>query len=212
MENSIERTIQRTRQYWYIDGFGEILTSVILILLAVLNAISGLPMFSSISGLFISIGYPLIVLIGVIWGRKLVKTLKEKFTFPRTGYIQYIQPAPSIRRKKAITAGMIAFAISFLTVIFTRGLDDRWLTLGTGLIFAAFLVYFALQIPLNRFYWLAAWAVAISIFAGWLSVDAAFQTAILLGGIGLGWLVSGLYALKSYMDNTQSVDTETGEI
>jgi MFS family permease len=211
MQNSIEQTIQRTRQYWYIDGFGEILTGVILLLLAILNLLSGLMISSPIAGLIISIGYPLVVLAGVIGGRKFVRTLKEKFTFPRTGFIQYNQPAPSIRKKRAITAGTVAFSISILTVIFARGLDDRWVTLGTGLIFAAFLVFFAMQIPLTRFYWLAAWSVAVSIVAGMLPVAGAFQTAILLGGISLGWLAGGGYALKTYLDNTQSTAPGIGD-
>jgi hypothetical protein len=212
MQNTIEQTMQRTRQYWYIDGFGEMLTGVVFLLLAVINVLNGLFASLPIAGLFVGIGYPLIILAGTIGGRKLVKTLKEKFTFPRTGFVQYIQAAPSARKKRAITAGVVAFSVSVVTFVFTRGLDTQWITLGTGLIIAAFMVYLAVQVPLNRFYMLAAWTVIISIIATWLPVNDTFQTAILLGGVSLGWLASGIYALKKYLENSQPVDAGTGEI
>jgi hypothetical protein len=174
-----------------------------MLLLAAMNVLSEMVAPSSVAALYVGIGYPLIILIGAIGGRRLVKTLKEKITFPRTGYVQYIQSTPSDRTKRAVTAGAVAFVVSIATFVIARGLDARWVTLGTGLIIAAFIVYFAVQIPLNRFYLLAAWAVIIGFFAAWLPVSETFQTAILLGGISLGWLAGGMYALVRYIHETQ---------
>jgi hypothetical protein len=117
MNNTIESTIHRTRQYWYIDGFNEILTGLIFLLLGAINCISGILSPSMGSAVMVGIGYPLVILGGMFAGRIWVRMLKEKITYPRTGYVKYIQPERSSRAKRMVTAFFVAFVVSIITMI-----------------------------------------------------------------------------------------------
>ncbi|HEX7556407.1 MAG TPA: hypothetical protein VF338_07265 [Leptolinea sp.] len=212
MNEKIEHTIQRTRQYWYVDGFSEILTGSVFLLLGIINFLGGIIAPSMGTALFVGIGYPAVIIVATFAGRQWVKKLKGKITFPRTGYVKYIQIQRSSRWKRAATAFFVAFTVSVVSIVIARGLDPFWIVLGTGLIIAAFIGYLAVQIPLNRFYLLAIWTVAVGLGAAFLSVSEDFQMSLLLGGCGLGWLAGGIYALVQYLRETlpanQGLDEE----
>lgn len=207
MNNTIENTIQRTRQYWYIDGFSEILTGIIFILLGAINCISGIISPSIGSAAMVGIGYPLIILGGMFGGRVWVRSMKEKVTYPRTGYVKYIQPKRSSRTRRMITAFFVAIAVSIITMVISKGLDPFWIVLGTGLLIAAFIGYMAVQVPLNRFFLLAVWMALVSLVCAFLPVSEDLQMGFLLTGGGLGWLASGLVTLLDYLKNTEPADS-----
>jgi hypothetical protein len=207
MNQTIEGTMQRTRQYWYIDGFSEMLTGLVFLLLGIVNCISGIVSPSAGSAVMVGIGYPLIILGGTFAGRGWVRFLKEKITYPRTGFVKYIQPERSSRTKRIVTAFFVAISVSIVTMVVLRGLDPYWVVLGTGLIIAAFIGYLGVQVPLNRFFILALWVVVVSLISASFPLSEDIQMGILLGGSGLGWLVSGLITLLSYMKNTRPAKT-----
>jgi hypothetical protein len=211
MQNSLEQTVIRTRQYWYIDGFIEMLTGVVFILLATLNALSGWIEPLPAAGLFIGIGFPVVILGGILLGGRVVKYFKNRITFPRTGFIQYAQPEPSIRRKKAIKAGAVSGVISILFGIFASGFNPSVITIGTGLLIAIMMVVFAVRIPLKRFYITALFTVFFGIIGVTFKLEPPFQTAILLFGTGITLISSGLYSLSKYLAATQPSDTGAGE-
>lgn len=207
MNNTIESTIHRTRQYWYIDGFNEILTGLIFLLLGANNCISGILSPFMGSAVMVGVGYPLVILGGMFAGRIWVRMLKEKITYPRTGYVKYIQPERSSRAKRMVTAFFVAFVVSIITMIISRGLNPFWVVLGTGLMIAAFIGYMAVQVPLNRFFLLAVWVAAVSLVCAFLPVSEDIQMGYLLVGGGLGWLASGLITLFFYLKNTKPVES-----
>jgi len=211
MNATIKSTIERTRQYWYIDGFSEMLTGLVFLLLGTINILSGIYPPSFGSAVTVGIGYPLVILIGTFGGRKWVKSLKEKITFPRTGYVKYIQPERSSRVKRMGTAFFVAIMVSIITMVISRGLDPFWVVLGTGLLIAAFIAYLAVQIPLNRFLLLAIWVVIVSLISARILVSEDIQMGILLGGSGIGWLVSGGLSLLHYLRETKSASPEMDE-
>jgi hypothetical protein len=203
MNDTIKTTVERTRQYWYIDGFGEMLTGLVFLLLGIINVISGILAPSTGTSLLVGIGYPIIILGATFIGRGWVRSLKEKITYPRTGYVEYIHSTPNARIKRGVTAFLVAFVLAIVSFVFAHRLEPFWVTFGTGLSIAAFIIYLAMQVPLNRFYLLAIWTVAVSLLAAYLQVGEAFQNAILLGGCGLGWLTGGALSLMHYLRVTQ---------
>jgi len=209
MNKTIENTVQRTRQYWYIDGFAEILTGMVFLLLGVINFISLYLHPSPGSAVLVGVGYPLVILAGVFGGRVWVRSMKEKITFPRTGLVEYKKPERGPRVKRAVTVMFVAFAISILTMIFSRGLEPFWIVLGTGFLIASFIAYLAFQVPLNRFYVLAGWVMAVSCVSARLSVSEDMQMAILLAGTGIGYLAGGVWALAHYLQQTQMTTPES---
>jgi hypothetical protein len=201
MTTTIKNTIERTRQYWYVDGFSELLVGAIFVVLGLLNGAALIVKPSIGSSVIVGIGYPLVILGGVIFGNKWVRSMKEKVTYPRTGYVKYIQPERPSRRERMIKAFVIAFMVSIVINVILSRLDPFWIVLGTGLIIAAFVVYMAAQIPLNRFYILAGWIAIVSFAAARLPVTEDMQICLLLAGAGLGWLVGGVISLVTYLRN-----------
>lgn len=201
MNETIKTTIERTRQYWYIDGFSELLVGFIFVSLALISGLSVLFKPSIGSAILVGVGYPVIILGGVVFGNKWVRAMKEKVTYPRTGYVKYIQPASPSRRARIIKAFVIAFMVSIVTNVILSKLDPFWIVLGTGLLIAAFVVYMGVQIPLNRFYFLAGWIAVVSYAAARLPLADDVQMCILLAGIGLGWVAGGVVSLGIYLRN-----------
>jgi hypothetical protein len=201
MTVSIKSTIERTRQYWYIDGFSELLVGVIFVILGLLNCATLVIRPSIGSAVIVGIGYPLVILGGILFGNKWVRSMKEKVTYPRTGYVKYIQPERPSRKTRMIKALVIAFMVSIVVNVIISRLDPFWLVFGTGLLIAAFTVYMGVQIPLNRFHILAAWIVVVSLVAARLPFSDEIQMGLLLTGTGLGWLITGVISLMIYLRN-----------
>jgi hypothetical protein len=213
MTTTIKNTIERTRQYWYIDGFSELLVGAIFVLLGILNCASLIIHPSMGSAVIVGIGYPLVILGGVLFGNKWVRNMKEKVTYPRTGFVKYIQPERPTRMSRMIKAFVIAFMVSIVTSVILNRLDPFWIVLGTGLMIAAFVVYMAAQIPLNRFYLLAGWIAVISMVAARVPVTEDMQISLLLAGTGLGWLVGGVVSLVTYLrNNPLEIPENAGEL
>lgn len=211
MTTSIKSTIERTRQYWYIDGFSELLVGAIFISLALISGLGMLFKPSIGSAALVGIGYPVIILGGVVFGNKWVRAMKEKVTYPRTGYVKYIQPASPSRRARMIKAFVIAFMVSIVTNVILRKLDPFWIVLGSGLLIAAFVVYMGAQIPLNRFYIIAGWIAVVSYVAATLPLAEDMQMCILLTGTGLGWVAGGVASLVTYLRNNPVENPEIKE-
>jgi hypothetical protein len=201
MTVSIKNTIERTRQYWYIDGFSDLLVGAIFVLLGLLNCATLVIRPSIGSAVIVGVGYPLVILGGIIFGNKWVRFMKEKVTYPRTGYVKYIQPESPSRRRRMIKALVIAFMVSIVVNVIISRLDPFWLVFGTGLLIAAFTVYMGVQIPLNRFYVTSAWIVGVSFLAARLPYPDEIQMGILLAGTGIGWLIAGTSSLITYLRN-----------
>jgi hypothetical protein len=213
MTTTIKSTIERTRQYWYIDGFSELLVGAIFVMLGFLNGAALIIHPSMGSAVIVGIGYPLVILGGVLFGNKWVRSMKEKVTYPRTGYVKYFQPERPTRRARMIKAFVIAFMVSIVTNVILSRLDPFWIVLGTGLIIAAFVVYMAAQIPLNRFYILAGWIAAVSLMAASIPVADDMQICLLLAGTGLGWLTGGAASLVTYLrDNPLESTGNAGDL
>ncbi len=212
MNNTIENAVQRTRQYWYIDGFNEMLTGLGFLLLGAINFISGFFSPAMGSAVLVGIAYPLVILAGMFAGRVWVRTLKEKITYPRTGYVKYIQPERNSRVKRKATVFFVAIIISIITMVVTRGLDPFWVVLGTGLLIAVFISYLAVQVPLNRFFVLAIWVAMVSTASAFLPVSEDMQLGFLLAGVGMGWLASGVITLLNYLKNTHPIGSGMEEI
>ncbi len=199
MTTSIKSTIERTRQYWYIDGFSELQVGAIFISLALVSVIGMIFKPSIGSAVLVGVGYPVIILGGMIFGNKWVRAMKEKVTYPRTGYVKYIQPERPSRRTRMIKSLIVAFMVSIVVNVIISQLDPFWVVFGTGLMIAAFTVYMGVQIPLNRFLVTAVWIAVVSFLAARLPYSDEIQMGILLAGTGIGWLIAGTISLITYL-------------
>jgi hypothetical protein len=210
MNETIKSTIERTRQYWYIDGFNEMLTGLVFVLLAGINSISG-PLEPSVySAILVGVGYPAVILLATTVGARLVNNLKTRLTYPRTGYVQYIRPEPGERRKRAITSGVVSMVVAIAAITLLSGQNPRIYVITMGSLIALFMIMFALRIPLPRFYLAGLWTILVTIAAYYLDISLSNRMVLLLAGSGLGLVVSGAGALYHYMNHTHPAGPRTG--
>ena len=204
----IEKIEKRTVQSFYEDGLSEIALGAILLLLggyffAEAVVPEGSALRSELSLLFVLV----IVSAGFLVNR-ILRVLKRRITYPRTGYVAFKKKEPSPKRRAAtmIVAGIISASLAAL-----YGLSPSLRALFpdvNGLLFAVAVLLFANKVGLVRFYVLAAASAVIG-----LAVTAAGFGDI--KGIGFFYMlygaaliVSGLATLVVYLRKSPRADRE----
>ena len=161
MNVQIDTTIKRARAYWFVDGFTEIATGGLFIILAGALLISRntsqmpfLAWFISVSGEIIILKVvSLLVVILVLWW------LKDHFTYPRTGFVRN---RISLTQIFVIIRNVILFLLLPIIILFAASLFITstgsvlasmpvWFPIGLGLIWATFIVLAGEWMGLLRF-------------------------------------------------------------
>jgi hypothetical protein len=195
MSSQIDQIVQKTRRYWFEDGFVEIGMGVLFALIAAFLAIQELIPHDSMWFPIMVIGLPLVIIGASFPVKAFVTRLKERVTYPRTGYL-------SIHRDAGRNNGLalIAGAATAAAIL----LWNRWLgheAIVAGLALGAAMVSLGWRFGVGRFYGLGVWAVLLGLAVSWQSsLSESLQIAALLAGLGAGLLISGLVVLRRYLD------------
>ncbi len=195
-----DRIAQRAYRYWYDDGIVELVGAGLFGLLAAYFYIQALAPQGPVAALS-ALLLPLIVIGGMLLSKRIVRALKERFTYPRTGYVSYHKRSPARRRLSVVLGALVGAVVAFWTLRSEVSLN--WLLLIQSLAFAFGLAVSAWRFGLWRFWGLAGLAVLAGVWvsrSGWSieRADAAF-----FGALALGMLLSGLWALWNYLRHTQ---------
>ena len=208
MKDPVKNIQQRTQRYWYVDGISEIAAGAVFLIMGLFFLLIGLSETGSATGLILAIGQPLIVLLG-IWGAgRAVKFLKERITYPRTGYVLY----PRKPAKRRLATLVLAVVISLLMTIFIAWLTDHfgrnWIPALAGFMLGLVMVLLGYRFGLIRFYLLGAFTLFLGMAMAFLPLEEKFDTAIFFSVFGLAWISSGGLTLRHYMRNTQPAPPE----
>jgi hypothetical protein len=76
----------------------------------------------------------------------------------------------------------------------------------TGFFIFLFLAFMGWRFSVPRFYVVAVLVLAAGLVSAWLNLPETLATAPLLTVFGLGWLISGLVTLRSYLNSTRSAE------
>jgi hypothetical protein len=90
MDRQIESAMKRGRAYWFVDGFTELFAGILFILLGGITLLSGMVPPSSFLSQFFSLAESaaIVKLIGLVLTVLGLWWLKDRFTYPRTGFIR----------------------------------------------------------------------------------------------------------------------------
>lgn len=210
----VEEIKRRTQRYWYVDGLSEIGAGCVLIVLGLLYVVVALTSNPSVRNWLLGLGQPLVVLAGFIGIRKVVSTLKERVTYPRTGYVAYRTRTPLQRRRSFWIAMGTAIGVSLLTALLTTVasayISSDIMPAITGGLVTVFVVYLGYTLGLSRFYFLGAYTFILGMLTWALSLGDVWSNAFFFAGFGLGWVASGAFTLANYLRNTKPA-IEEGE-
>ena len=203
----IEKIEKRTVQYFYNDGLSEIAIGLLFLVLG--GYIFGqtiVPEGSPLNAVFSVLLVLVIVSSGFLVNR-ILRFLKRRITYPRTGYVAYKKREPSPKRRLAagIVGGVIAALFTFLAIApSVRAL----LPALNGLLLAFAVLLFANKVGLIRFYILSAASAVIGIAVTVAGVGDSKGISLYWGLFGATLIVSGLATLVAYLRKSPRADRE----
>jgi hypothetical protein len=190
---------QKTHRYWYVDGLAEIFIGLLLAVTgALVLAMEQLPP-GSWQRLTLVAGMLGIVFAGTWLGRKMVKAVKARLTYPRTGYVNYRKPSQQQRLRNFLIAIPIAALWTAVILIFGKGLI-AWAPLFDGLVLGAIL--WVAGSGLRRFYLLAGLSLAVGGILAYLQIGGNVGQMVFDSIMGLSLAISGTITLIHYLHQT----------
>ncbi|MBE3129882.1 MAG: hypothetical protein IMZ54_04080 [Acidobacteria bacterium] len=203
----IEKIEKRTVQYFYNDGLSEIAIGLIFLVLG--GYIFGqtiVPEGSPLNAVY-SVLFVLVIASSGFLVNRILRFLKRRITYPRTGYLAYKKREPSPKRRLAagIVGGVIAALFTLLAIAPSV---KALLPALNGLLLAFAFFLFANKIGLVRFYILAAASAVIGIAATAAGVGDTKGISLYYGLFGAAVIISGLATLVAYLRKSARADRE----
>jgi hypothetical protein len=202
MQDPIEGPIQRTRRYWYEDGLAELSAGGLFLAIGFVLWAQGAVPEPSPAYAILGIAFPVVVVGGMLLGRRLIPAAKARLTYPRTGYVTYPQPS---RRRRLLTGGIaivVAAAVGAAVLAFPHP-PARLLVLLQGLFLGVLLTILGQGLP--RFFFLGGWSAVLGVGLSRLAISEETASGLLYGLVGLALLVSGGLVLASYLRRNRTL-------
>lgn len=206
MDNKqIQQIENRTTRYWFEDGLVDISVSMIFWLLALYFYLKVILPANSPLNAFLEAGFILFVVGGSFLTSRLVNTLKERITYPRTGYVAYQQDKHQKRSARIIAVIAVAAIVAIVTLLFALNQTEvAWMPAITGLLLGiATLVFIAPRIGLLRIYLLGLAALLLGPVITLLGFENIPGLALYYALAAAGLLLSGSLTLVNYLRSTQ---------
>ena len=206
----IEKIEKRTVQYFYNDGLSEIAIGLIFLVLG--GYIFGqtiVPEGSPLNAVY-SVLFVLVIASSGFLVNRILRFLKRRITYPRTGYLAYKKREPSPKRRLA--AGIVGGVIAALFTLLAIAPSVKALLPALNGLLLAFAVFlFANKIGLVRFYILSAASAVIGIAVTAAGVGDVKGISLYYGLFGAAMTLSGLATLVVYLRKSARADRENAD-
>ncbi len=201
MNTNVDDLMRKTKSYWYEDGLVEVLAGVFFVVIGLFLLLDwATPQSSSLKWIFAP-GFMVVTIVWILSGRKVAGRLKERITYPRTGYVAYKQASRQSRLLRGAVAGFIGGAVALVVVASLIYRQDiaRLVPLMMAAGVAALIFRVGSEVAVPRFYVLAVWSLAVGCALAWLTSDLSLGIALYYALLGLATLVLGGAALFRYL-------------
>lgn len=207
----IEKIEKRTVQSFYSDGLAEIAIGLIFLLLGGYFFAQAVVPEGSALGSALSVLFVLVIVSSGFLVSRILRFLKRRITYPRTGYVAFKKKEPSPKRRVAtmIIGGIIGGSLAAL-----YGLSPSLKTLFpalNGILFAIAVLIFANKVGLIRFYILAAVSAIIGFAVTAAGVGDVKGVSLYYGVFGAAVTISGLVTLIVYLRKSPRADREDAD-
>jgi hypothetical protein len=201
MENQIEQIEKRTSRYYYEDGIVELGVGLLFALIgAVLLLIDGTRQGSALA----LVGWLALMVVtgggvyGVQWE---VRQLKERITYPRTGYVAY----PDRPNKGRYVVVASAFALALVVLLLPYEWADK-MSLIVGALLLVIHTFIGGRLGLPRMHVVGIIALLVGFLAALFNLGDIPGVAATFGGTGLALMLSGGVALAGYLRANPSAE------
>jgi hypothetical protein len=199
MPDDLKKSQLRTIQYFYVDGSFEFGFGLLCLILAIFFYAE-----TSMHGWLAAIvdSSLVLVMIGGAWLiRHLIKLLKERVTWPRTGYVTYNRQN-SAKRGWRIALGLgvgILVAVVATVLSKTPGIHLNTMPMLSGFLLGVVFAFLGWRTTMLRFYLLALFSCMLG---GVLAYSPAVDNFALAGYylvFGLVLITAGAFVLRAYL-------------
>jgi hypothetical protein len=206
------RSQLRAIQYWYIDGTFEFSFGLLCLILALYFFVEISTQGTWVSAL-IDASLVLFILGGAWLINRLLRQLKERITYPRTGYVSYQRKSGLKRGWRLLLGMLIGGAVSALTIILLNNdaLQFAVIPLVSGCVLAFVLVIMGWRSALPRFYLLAGVSAGIGIILAFNGPGNYLGVAVYYLAVSLVLFASGAHTLFNYLRQNPAPREEQDE-
>lgn len=191
---------KRVKRYWYEDGIAEIAVGLVFVILGAFFGVQGFYGEGSKVAVILQMSMVLVMLGSIFGTQWLVKTLKSRLTYPRTGYVEYRakdKESNQVRLIVIIVALVIAIA-SFVLISFFREVDSMVLV-SSILVGMIFILLRGRSSGVTRFYYFGGLSFILGVVLTFSNLPRLYGLGSFYGFVGLVILFSGILALRSYL-------------
>ncbi len=207
MADLLHQARRRALQYWAEDGVPDVYAGLLFLLFAGLRLLAqwaDLRQQATLRAMAF-FGSMAVLLAGALLGRFIIHAVKQRVTYPRTGYVAYTTPSPRERRRQmAFTLLLALLLVGFVLFMPHAGLRFRMWTLHLVL----FLVFAALSWPMGHpryaFYALLVPLLAAGYHLTWAHWPSHLRPLLTYGEItflvlGVVMMLGGALTLTRYL-------------
>lgn len=198
----IENIIRNTRKYWYVDGLSEIAGGLVIFATGLTYWLVSTLESNNIKALLLMIAQPAVIIIGSLIVQKYLPKIKERITYPRTGYLTFRRPPRNRRIKRALIVGLVAGLVGALVTMVSSRLPDNYLPLLSSVFLFIFSIYIAYQTAVPRFYAIGFLMVLLGAVISFIPFGNALPYTLFFCGVGIIWIISGIITLIGYLKKT----------
>lgn len=209
MDKNFHDVEQRVQRYWYTDGIGELIGGGMFILLGLYFSLQQYFGGRSLVGVILQSSLVVFMIVAIFLGRRLINLMKARFTYPRTGYVEY-----RTNEKNAlwrILTVAIAMAVAMFLVVIARAVDiiDTTVALTGVLVCLILLLKQAWSSKVPRFYILSAASLILGITLSVSHLPSGYNLGLFYGLMGMTFTISGGLTLRHYLqENPLPMDAE----
>src|SRR5512146_1225190 len=159
--DQIGKVMRQTLRYEYEDGFSDMGFGAFILAIGLLFVAQALTPPGSPLWAVWGLGGPLLIIGGGLVVSKVVRTLKERITYPRTGYVSYERARGTARIVRLLAVALIAAAVSAGIIV----VQKNWLTMPVilGFVYMAVFCFVSYRFGLRRYFVLALWSLALGL-------------------------------------------------
>ncbi len=198
----IENIFRNTRKYWYVDGLSEIAGGLIIFAAGLTYWLVSTIENTNIKAILLMVAQPAVIIIGSLIVQRILPKIKERLTYPRTGYLTFRKPPRNRRFKRALVVGMVAGLVGALVTMLSNRLPDNYLPLLSSVFLLIFSIYIAYQTAVPRFYIIGFLMVLLGAVISFIPFGNALPYTLFFCGVGIVWIISGVITLIGYLKKT----------
>jgi len=199
MAQELKKTELRAVQYFFVDGSFEFGFGLLCLILAVFLYVD-----THIQGWLSALvtASLVLVLIGGGWLIKwMIKLLKERLTWPRTGYVTYRRREDGKRSWRMATGLLIGGAVSGGTMILVKNpnLHFAAMPLVSGVLFGLVMVFMGWRARLGRFPLYGGISLSIGAILAFSGLQNIAAVCVYYLAFGLFLFITGACVLWAYL-------------